>query len=86
MVAEAEIVCQQSFPVLDVQYFAKGSAVHEIEDVVNISPRKLNQVPVSDPAPVDLSTPQVELVVSFVPFYCDSLRCLSCFLSKVFPL
>ncbi|KAF2304798.1 hypothetical protein P3X46_015008 [Hevea brasiliensis] len=59
MVAEAKVVCQQSVPVLDVQYFARGSGVHEIEDVVNISPRRLNQVRVSDSLPADLSTSQV---------------------------
>ncbi|OAY61980.1 probable protein phosphatase 2C 49 [Manihot esculenta] len=58
MVAEAEVVCQQSVPVLDVQYFAKGN---EIEDVVNISPRRLNQIRVSDSVPADLSTCQVDI-------------------------
>lgn len=77
MVAEAEVVCQQSVPVLDVQYFAKGN---EIEDVVNISPRRLNQIRVSDSVPADLSTCQV---VSSPPFFLvDSLDCLSCFLPK----
>ncbi|WCJ22655.1 Protein phosphatase 2C family protein [Euphorbia peplus] len=47
MVAEGEIVCQQS---LEVQFFGKGS---EIEDV------KLNQLCVSDSLPVDLSANQV---------------------------
>ncbi|KAF2325007.1 hypothetical protein GH714_022363 [Hevea brasiliensis] len=59
MVAEAQVVCQQSVPVLDAQYFANGSGVHEIEDVLNISPRRLNQVRVSDSVPADLSTSQV---------------------------
>ncbi|KAJ9696761.1 hypothetical protein PVL29_008795 [Vitis rotundifolia] len=34
MVAEAEVVCQQRVPVLDVQYYARGN---NIEDVVAIS-------------------------------------------------
>lgn len=34
MVAEAEIVCQQRVPVLDVQYYARGN---NIEEVVAIS-------------------------------------------------
>lgn len=37
MVAEAKIVCQQSVPVLEVQYFGKGTNVHEVEDVVAVS-------------------------------------------------
>ncbi|KAK9266709.1 hypothetical protein L1049_007362 [Liquidambar formosana] len=36
MVAEAEVVCQQRIPVLDVKYFAKGSNLQEIEDVVTV--------------------------------------------------
>ncbi|XP_068335846.1 probable protein phosphatase 2C 49 [Pyrus communis] len=35
MVAEAKVVCQQSVPVLDVQYFTKN--VHEVEDVVAVT-------------------------------------------------
>ena len=34
MVAEAEVVCQQKVPALDVQYYARGNS---IEDVVAIS-------------------------------------------------
>ncbi|CAB4271857.1 unnamed protein product [Prunus armeniaca] len=37
MVAEAKIVCQQSVPVLEVQYFGKGTNVQEVEDVVAVS-------------------------------------------------
>jgi protein phosphatase 2C family protein 2/3 len=58
MVVEAEVV---SVPVLDAQYFAaKGNsptaaAVHEIEDVVTVSPspRRLSQVRISDSVPAD---------------------------------
>ncbi|XP_065859830.1 probable protein phosphatase 2C 49 [Euphorbia lathyris] len=59
MVAEVEVVCQQSVAALDVPFFAKGTGVREIEDVVAISPRKLNQLSVSDSLPADLSTSQV---------------------------
>ncbi|KAK8614957.1 hypothetical protein V6N13_068743 [Hibiscus sabdariffa] len=37
MVAEAEIVCQQSVPVLDVSFFGKGSNIDEIDGIVAIS-------------------------------------------------
>ncbi|KDP28312.1 hypothetical protein JCGZ_14083 [Jatropha curcas] len=58
MVAEAEVVCQRSVHV-DVQFFANESSVHEIEDVVTVSPKRLNQVRVSELVPADLSTSQV---------------------------
>ncbi|KAK4282600.1 hypothetical protein QN277_013958 [Acacia crassicarpa] len=38
MVAEADVVCQQSLPLLDVQYIPKASSIHEIEDPPFISP------------------------------------------------
>lgn len=59
MVVEAEVV---SVPVLDVQYFAKGNSVHELDDVVvtvSSSPRRLSQVRVPDSVSVELSTSQL---------------------------
>lgn len=65
MVVEAEVV---SVPVLDVQYFAaKGNsptaaAVHEIEDIVTVSPspRRLSQVRISD----SVSADQLDIISS----------------------
>ncbi|KAH1108547.1 hypothetical protein J1N35_012315 [Gossypium stocksii] len=61
MVAEAEVVCQQRVPVLDVPYFGKGSNIEEIDEIVAISS------PVSSPKlgkvglPTDLPTPQLDV-------------------------
>ena len=38
MVAEAELVCQQRVPLLDVQFFPKGINIHEIEEAPVVSP------------------------------------------------
>ncbi|XP_050237226.1 probable protein phosphatase 2C 2 [Mercurialis annua] len=62
MVAEAvEMVCPQNVIGLDVQYFGKAnvSVVREIDEVVSVSPRKLNQALVSDPVLADLPAPPV---------------------------
>ncbi|KAG4132702.1 hypothetical protein ERO13_D08G049800v2 [Gossypium hirsutum] len=61
MVAEAEVVCQQRVPVLDVPYFGKGSNIEEIDEIVAVSS------PVSSPKlgkvglPSDLPTPQLDV-------------------------
>ncbi|GMJ01339.1 Type 2C protein phosphatase 49 [Hibiscus trionum] len=44
MVAEAEVVCQQSVPVLDVPFFGKGSNVEEIDELLAISSPKLGKL------------------------------------------
>lgn len=67
MVAEAEVVCQQRVPVLDVPYFGKGSNIEEIDEIVAISS------PISSPKlgkvglPADLPTPQLVSLSLSVP-------------------
>ncbi|KAF5743833.1 hypothetical protein HS088_TW08G00421 [Tripterygium wilfordii] len=61
MVVGAEIVCQQSVPVLEVQFFGKGSDVCEIDEVVSISPRKFDQVRVPEPVSPELSTTSLDI-------------------------
>ncbi|KAH8517169.1 hypothetical protein H0E87_005206 [Populus deltoides] len=65
MIVESEVV---SVPVLDVQYFAaeEKSPAHEIEDVVTVSssPRRLNQVRVSDLISAELSADQLDITCS----------------------
>lgn len=63
MGAEAEVVCQQSVPVLEVQYFAKGNNVYEVvEDVVavpqSLSPKSFDKFHASDLVSVDLTSSQ----------------------------
>lgn len=48
MVAEADLVCQQSVPVLDVQYFPKGANIHEIGDAAAITPPSFDRVRASE--------------------------------------
>lgn len=69
MVAEAEVVCQQSVPMLDVPFFNKGSDIEKIDEIVAISspvssPRFV-QVRVTESVSADLSTSQ--LVSLFFP-------------------
>ncbi|KAJ8899016.1 hypothetical protein K2173_008839 [Erythroxylum novogranatense] len=61
MIVEAEVVRQQTFTALDVQYFAKGASVHEIDDVINVSPRRLAQVLVPDSVAAELPSSQVDI-------------------------
>lgn len=57
MVAEAEVVCQQSVGVLDVKYFPnKGSNIHEIGDSDSISPSSFDRVRVSESVSAELLT------------------------------
>ncbi|KAK2456942.1 Protein phosphatase 2C family protein [Trifolium repens] len=57
MVAEAEVVCQQSVDVLDVKYFPnKGSNIHEIGDGDVISPSNFGKVRVSESVSAELLT------------------------------
>lgn len=70
MVAEAEVVYQQSVSVLDVKHFLnKGSDVHEIGDVDAISPPSFDRVRASELVSAELLTSQE---VSFLkaPFFC----------------
>lgn len=70
MGAEAEVVCQQVVPVLEVQYFAKGTNVCEVvEDVVvavpqSLSPKSFDKFHASDLVSVDLTSSQ-EVSFSF---------------------
>lgn len=63
MVAEAEVVCQQSLQVLDVPFFGKRGNLEKIDEIVAISspvssPR-LGQVLVAESVSADLSTSQL---------------------------
>ncbi|KAE8723230.1 putative protein phosphatase 2C 47 [Hibiscus syriacus] len=66
MVAEAEVVCQQRVPVLDVPFVGKGSNIEEIDEIVAISSPilspKLRQVRVAaGSVSADLSTAQLDV-------------------------
>ncbi|KAE8703565.1 putative protein phosphatase 2C 47 [Hibiscus syriacus] len=86
MVAEAEVVCQQSVPVLDVSFFHKGSNIGEIDEIVAISSPvsspKFRQVRVAaESVAADLSTAQLDVksldevpVESTVQQYVPSIR------------
>jgi hypothetical protein len=74
MVAEAEVVCQQSVDVLDVKYFPnKGSNIHEIGDGDVISPSNFEKVRVSESVSAELLTSK-EVSFFFIP-----LLMISCF-------
>ncbi|KAL1341241.1 hypothetical protein HN51_027726 [Arachis hypogaea] len=63
MVAEAELVCQQSVALLDVKYFPnKGTGIHEIEDVAPtaISPPSFDRARPSESVSAQLLTSQDE--------------------------
>ncbi|GLU07197.1 hypothetical protein SLE2022_241630 [Rubroshorea leprosula] len=57
MVAEAEVVCPQSVPVPDVQFFGKGSGIEEVE--IEISSPSVGKVRVADSVAADLPTSQL---------------------------
>lgn len=38
MVADVDVACQQSLPLLDIQYLPKASSIHEIQDASSMSP------------------------------------------------
>ncbi|XP_017634774.1 probable protein phosphatase 2C 49 isoform X1 [Gossypium arboreum] len=67
MVAEAEVVCQQSVPVLEVPFFGKGSNFEEINEIVAIpspvSSPEFRQVSrgTTGSVSVDLSTSQLDV-------------------------
>ncbi|XWS31876.1 hypothetical protein CRYUN_Cryun23aG0113200 [Craigia yunnanensis] len=65
MVAEAEVVCQQSVPVLDVPFFSKGINMEEIDEIVAISSPvsspKFGQIRVAESVSADLSTSQLDV-------------------------
>ncbi|KAK8654413.1 hypothetical protein V6N13_128381 [Hibiscus sabdariffa] len=66
MVAGAEVVCQQSVPVLDVPFFGKGSNIEEIDEIVAISSPvsspKFRQVRLAaESVSADLSTAQLDV-------------------------
>ncbi|XP_039024858.1 probable protein phosphatase 2C 2 isoform X2 [Hibiscus syriacus] len=56
MVAEAEVVCQQSVPVLDVSFFGKGSNIEEVDEIVAISSPKFGKLAGVDCVTADLSS------------------------------
>ncbi|KAI4349782.1 hypothetical protein L6164_010338 [Bauhinia variegata] len=62
MVADAELVCQQSIPVLDVQYLAKGSGnIHEIEDASPVMPPSFERVRDSELVSAELLSSQEDV-------------------------
>ena len=74
MVAEVEVVCQQSVPVLDVPFFSKGSNIEEIDEIVVISSPvsspKFGQVRVvAESVSADLSTSQLVSLFFFSPVF-----------------
>jgi protein phosphatase 2C family protein 2/3 len=69
MVAEAEVVCQQSVDVLDVKYFPnKGSNIHEIGDGDVISPSNFEKVRVSESVSAELLTSKEVSFFFHTPF------------------
>lgn len=77
MVAEAEVVCQQSVGVLDVKYLPnKGNNIHEIGDADAISPPSFDRIRVSESVSAKLLTSQ-EVSFLILPFY--KLFCFSLF-------
>lgn len=78
MVAEAELVCQQSVAALDVKYFPnKGSNIHQIEGADAISPPSFDRVRASDSVSAELSTSQEvsfsESLFFFLVIFCVSI-------------
>lgn len=75
MVAEAEVVCQQSVPVLEVPIFGKGSKVEEIDEIFAIpspvSSPEFRQVGrgATESVSVDLSTSQLVRLFIFPVFF-----------------
>ncbi|XP_058770325.1 probable protein phosphatase 2C 49 [Vicia villosa] len=78
MVAEAEVVCQQSVGVLDVKYFPnKGSNIHEIGDADAVTPSSFDRVRASESVSAELLTTKEDVktadiiseaaVLQFVP-------------------
>ncbi|XVF80738.1 hypothetical protein PTKIN_Ptkin15bG0099200 [Pterospermum kingtungense] len=65
MVAEAEVVCQESVAVLDVPFFGKGSNLNKIDEIVAISSPvsspKFGQVRVTESVSADLSSSQLDV-------------------------
>ncbi|XP_022770757.1 probable protein phosphatase 2C 49 isoform X1 [Durio zibethinus] len=65
MVAEAEVVCQQNVPVLEVPFFGKGSNIEDVDEIVAISSpvssSKFGQVNVAQSVSADLSTSQLDV-------------------------
>ncbi|XP_022757760.1 probable protein phosphatase 2C 49 [Durio zibethinus] len=65
MIPEAEVVFQQSVPVLDVPFFVKGSNIEEIDEIVEISPPvsspKFGQICVAESVSADLSNSQLDV-------------------------
>ncbi|XP_062084276.1 probable protein phosphatase 2C 49 [Humulus lupulus] len=71
MGAEAEVVCQQSVPVLEVKYFAKGTNVCEVIELPvpqTLSPKSFDKIKTSDLVSVDLAKSQENVkVVEKIP-------------------
>ncbi|CAL0300197.1 unnamed protein product [Lupinus luteus] len=62
MVADAELVCQQSMTMLDVKYFPnKESKIHEIEGGDSVSPPNFDRVRASELVSAELSTSQEDV-------------------------
>lgn len=65
MVAEADVACQQSLPLLDVQYIPKASSIPEIEDPRFISPSSgPGKVRASDPVSAQLLNSQQDVIAA----------------------
>lgn len=76
MVAEAELVCQQSVGVLDVKYFPnKGSNIHEIGDADAISPPSFDRVRASESVSAELLTSQEVSFLRHPLFIISSVSC-----------
>lgn len=71
MVAEADLVCQQSGPVLDVQYIPKGTNIHEIGDAAAMSPPSFDRVRASElvSAELLLSSQEVRFPAPFISLF-----------------
>ncbi|OIV91024.1 hypothetical protein TanjilG_16984 [Lupinus angustifolius] len=62
MVADAELVCQQSMAMLDVKYFPnKENKVHEIEGEDSVSPPNFDRVRATELVSAELSTSQEDV-------------------------
>lgn len=60
MVAEAEVVCQQRVPVLDVQCYVRGNSIDDVVAIsTSLSPPSFDQICASDAVSADSSVPQV---------------------------